>query len=572
MAYEAAESQDYGKFPIIERTFGTTPLYAIGDSHSLCFSNMVFTEEVTGQTFVTRCRYLQAGFTMENFYQPHYGFHPDFRRELEHEGLVRNCRSVHLSADKMDLTIAQAQGVPSLAPMLLLTCGDIDLRLFFLPHFKEDRDFVLPGQHVYENSDRPLVPSEICRNLVDQRVSLLARALGKLRTSGFSRTFLLGIVPPTNDDALFEKVNKYRCPRDVRYKAAQLFNTRIAAACQATGVTFIDIWSDLTENELDGVHVSRSATMFALNQVVRYGLNHFWTVNFRRYEIFYSIARGEEPINAEPSATSGAAPQGELIEGVHGCPPRTTRAIDVSRVSTQLPEVREMATNFERDGICSVRFFDDLIRHWLGMLDFSEDVGNRNPSFDWMGNSIAPFSPHLRHASPSLEFLDSVRSVFSSDVIERLFHTLLGCPIRILNCRPFMSLPHSESGAGPQNYHRDGCPLGIIRGIVYLTDVDSQSGPFEFRGEDGIPRMVMGPAGTMIIFDANRLEHRGSPPRKTIRKALDLVIAPRLPNDEFVVIDAGMNNWPYDPFQFSLHGMKSSPAMRHGEISSRLSF
>jgi hypothetical protein len=71
--------------------------------------------------------------------------------------------------------------------------------------------------------------------------------------------------------------------------------------------------------------------------------------------------------------------------------------------------------------------------------------------------------------------------------------------------------------------------------------------------------MVLGPAGTLFVFDANRIKHRARPPVTRAREALDFVIGPRLPGAPRRVLWCGMNNWPVDPFTFSLDGALGYP-------------
>jgi hypothetical protein len=126
-------------------------------------------------------------------------------------------------------------------------------------------------------------------------------------------------------------------------------------------------------------------------------------------------------------------------------------------------------------------------------------------------------------------------------------------------CRPFRSLPHQGEGSGPQAFHHDACPPHVLRAIIYLVDVDEENGPFEYISADGSSRRVLGPKGTMFVFDANRLKHRAVPPRARERRSIDFVILPRMKSQSRRVLWSGTNNWPGDPFHFSVNGMLASP-------------
>jgi hypothetical protein len=114
------------------------------------------------------------------------------------------------------------------------------------------------------------------------------------------------------------------------------------------------------------------------------------------------------------------------------------------------------------------------------------------------------------------------------------------------------SFPHVTDGVGPQEWHRDGCPPGVIRGVFYLCDVDAETGPFQHKDSSGHEHTVCGKAGDLLIFDATRLLHRGSPPSHKIRSAIDLVFMPRMPDEEMQIMVVGMNHWPADPFFYKM--------------------
>ena len=601
-------------FPVLNEPKRVVPVYVFGDSHSLAYRNAFVSDQMTGETIATRVRYFTPeGCTAETFFSETRGFHPDLISALEHEWLTRGGRPVHSSFDPYDLFHTYTTGLPQSPPLILISCGDIDLRRDILSFLQSDRDFVLPDDTVYPTSDVPLIPYDLCLRRLEARMSLLVRGLVALRSYGFMRTFLHCIVPPTMDDELFERVNKFRCPVNTRYKAAVLCNRYLAGQCRAKGIPFIDIWPDVTtdgylrkEFELDGVHLAPASVQFSLRQVLRHGILHGNGTNYRRYELLYQLARGLEPVDNQPvrvlpsAASIGPIPSvprriaSKCKRVVNRFLPASVRrslgafpvvgrlvtsAAAASKVgaaaaaagdadfapppelATAPPWVRDAVSTFHREGICQTPVEPRLFRKWHGMLDYSADAGNRHVTFEWCGNSIPSVNENIRYADPPMELLHDLRAFFDTQAFDTFFQSILGCPAMVLNCRPFMSLPHNEEGAGPQSFHRDGNPVGIIRGLLYLTDVNADSGPFEYQDAAGAVHAATAPAGTLVFFDANRLLHRGSPPRKAPRKVLDLTFSPRVAGQPMLVIGAGMNNWPFDPFQFTLRGMKASPAV-----------
>lgn len=165
----------------------------------------------------------------------------------------------------------------------------------------------------------------------------------------------------------------------------------------------------------------------------------------------------------------------------------------------------------------------------------------------------------MRTVRPNEELLSAVYDyVYSESVLPHFQASLNGDP-HVINARYFRSLPHADEAEGPQTFHFDGAPPGIMRALVYLTDVDETSGPFEFLTASGENTLAVGAKGTLLIFDPNRLEHRGRPPEKRERVVVDMCIAARPFGFPRRVAWAGMNAWPLDPYQFAVDDMIAKP-------------
>jgi hypothetical protein len=219
-----------------------------------------------------------------------------------------------------------------------------------------------------------------------------------------------------------------------------------------------------------------------------------------------------------------------------------------------------LGREFHEFGICRTAISREAASRIAESLRYELDVGNRHARLDWAGNSVTPFSSFVRASAPDQDTLDFVFQTVYAPEIDSIMRLCMGGEIWYANCRPFMSLPHDSEGAGPQSFHHDGCPPHVLRAIIYLVDVDKDNGPFEYVATDGTNQLVVGPRGTMFIFDANRLLHRASPPRARYRQSVDFVILPRMKSQPRRMLWAGNNNWPGDPFHFSINGMRTSPA------------
>ncbi|MET4426400.1 hypothetical protein [Bradyrhizobium sp. RT3a] len=216
---------------------------------------------------------------------------------------------------------------------------------------------------------------------------------------------------------------------------------------------------------------------------------------------------------------------------------------------------------FQRDGITTLPTDPERAAAWRETESFDRNVGNRHSSWSWAGNSVEPYSSTLKSGLPSDALRSELKALFSSEDFDAFFRGALGCPVTIGNCRLVKSMPHKSEGTGPQSWHQDGCPPGVIRGVLYLTDVDERTGPFQYRDGNGDEHTVLGNTGDLLVFDAMRLPHRAMPPEEKTRTAIDIVFMPRLANKELDVVLAGMNHWPADPFSFERPVERPEPAV-----------
>jgi hypothetical protein len=192
-------------------------------------------------------------------------------------------------------------------------------------------------------------------------------------------------------------------------------------------------------------------------------------------------------------------------------------------------------------------------------LHFDLSVANTAYRVDWCGNERSAYSQHIKLSLVDQAHMDKVyQLVYDTSLIELLSFSL-GYDPCIYAYRPFRSNLHPDEEIGPQAFHHDGCPPGIFRLLIYLTDVDSGSGPFRYYRSDQSICEVTGSSGTAILFDANKLLHAAKPPRTGHRDSLDFCVGPRHLNNPRFVIHSRMNNWPTDPFCFSTHDMIASP-------------
>lgn len=543
---------------------GLMPIYAVGDSHVLPLKNMVIRHEATRQLVAVRSKYI-SGLSAAGFFDASKEeFHPEFIKFLEYEGLVREGRAVHLSRSETDFNIAKASAQPMTPPLLLLSMGDIDVRGGIMPKLRDEYDFIPPFETRIPVLDKPLLPWNIVERFVEESIKPVTLGLKRLFAAGFTRVYVQGVVPPTQDEPRVEELHGYACPLSVRTKLVMAFNRELSKRCQEAGAVFLDVWPQLTDGlylraefEVDGVHVPPRAARYYVDAVLEHAINCQWlAANYVRHEMFYRMACGLSPFEEDrPAKTPLEHGLRQLLAEVNR-PPRTSTTLAPQAAVNPAAGFANHIAEFRNKGITVIPLDKTKAIQWLAAETIDRDVGNRHPAWDWAGNTIEPFSKDMQSGLPSEQLVDDLTSLFSGEDFQNLFSEILGCNAMIGSCRVFKSLPHPGAGIGPQFWHEDGCPSGVIRGVLYLTDVNEFAGPFQYKDGDG-EHSVLGEAGSLLIFDANRLSHRGSPPTKFTRAAIDFVFMPRLPGQPFRLVVAGMNNWPADPFCYSV------PAEQH---------
>jgi hypothetical protein len=224
------------------------------------------------------------------------------------------------------------------------------------------------------------------------------------------------------------------------------------------------------------------------------------------------------------------------------------------------PIFARAAEEFFRDGCTSVPLDQDLVQSWRDQLDFRFPVTNPATSFDWAGNAIGGYSNKIKRSNVSSKLLQQLCDRFAQKDFEELFGAILGCRIVLQHVRAFRSDPVKIEGAGPQAWHNDGCPDGLLRGILYMTDVDDRSGAFQYKNKKDEIVSVNGPKGTLAIFDADQVLHRGSPPLDRHRDAFDLTFSPRMNGEPMMAFADGTSIFPNDPFMFSINSTIGDPS------------
>lgn len=144
-------------------------------------------------------------------------------------------------------------------------------------------------------------------------------------------------------------------------------------------------------------------------------------------------------------------------------------------------------------------------------------------------------APALRALAPVLEGLRApVRAC-------------LGTPWRVVNVRAWKTLARAAR-AEANGWHRDEpYPPGVLKVLLYVTEAGPETGTTEVVQPDGTRSIAVGPPGTFQIFENFARLHRGVPPSRGERWAVEITVAPHF-YDDLRPVCAGQNaDFPLAP-------------------------
>jgi hypothetical protein len=507
-------------------------IFAIGDSNVLPLKNLLLNFGDLLPDFFVRAEYIR-GLCSDNLFDASGSVSETIENALSTVGfLTKDRHAPWLSLEPEAVSTSFAAMTPSITPILIVCCGDIDLRGYILPQFKNVYDFDMPDNSAPASDTSQRIPYEAVVEMLSARLGIITDLIANLQTRGYYRTFLACLPAPSmEDDAAFEAAHGFPCPLPLRVKLTTLANDILAERCLKSNIGFLDRRLELEVDglldrryRLDGFHINEDGMALLVEEaVLRSSENSSAITNQGLYKHCDAQA-------ADPS-------------------PNDDRRYSELRIA------------FQETGIIQFKAADaSLLDSILSCGDiFESHVGNINANPYWFGPNRLPFTDSMKSAVPTAEMLHALYN-FLYDVKNSIFFkAAIGYDPQFLSVRFFESNPHLLQPVGPQSFHYDGTPPGVMRALIYLTDVTEDSGPFEYQCTTGVSVKVVGEAGTVVIFDANRLFHRGSPPISRKRRVIDLCCAPRPHNDIRRVIWPGMNAWPHDPFLYPLHGCLTYP-------------
>jgi hypothetical protein len=475
-------------------------VHVIGDSHALGFKGKSVALPQYGLVANASVEYIPA-MTPDKFVENRQ-LRPEIVHYFLRNGIMtREGIRAAATADGGVIGAQYATGMGFERPMVIFIAGDILIRNFL--------EAVLASGPL-----KISVAHEFLTGIVESYVRTIASIRSKFGLYGVIHE----VCPPTADDAKFAEINKFNCPAELRADVYNIFNALLLEYTTKHHVPFCRSADYLAENgllkeeyEFDGVHADPKYAYTSLERAVSYWLH----------------TRGGEQTDRYTAWCKMIDPAFEA---------------EITRIGAS-----QIHHPFDASQL-------DTLRRAIGHF---EGVICKQPKLDWahqpptMGFGL--YNHSITYGDISPEGLALLRKVLIEGPFGDTIRKAFGAWFSIVNVRPVHSVAHDGEGVGQQGMHRDGCPPGVFRALIYLNDVGPGDGPFEYIpvGSE-TPTQVTGKAGSMVLFDANTVMHRATPPRTGERLALDLIFLVQ-PESCTEIVDCQVGfNWPIDPFMFSV--------------------
>jgi hypothetical protein len=476
-------------------------VHVVGDSHALAFKGKSVSLPDYGLVVNASVEYV-PGLTTDKLVTGRQ-LHPEIAQYFLRTGIITK-EGVRAAATEDGVVIGAqyASGLGFQKPMVIFLCGEIFIR---------NTLGALLAKGPLKLSDLREIFNTVVQNYIRDIVSI--------RTAFGLHAVVHEICPPTADDRKFEEINEFACPGELRAEAYNIFNSLLLEATLKHNVPFCRSADHLAVNgllaeefEFDGVHADPKHAYMSLERTVSLWLH----------------TRGGEKTDRFVPWVRLFAPNGYKPE------------------ITQLG-ISQTFTPFDSDQLAALR----------SAIGNFEGIVCKKPTLCWahqpptMGYGL--YNETITYGDISPAGLRILRDVLIAGPFGERVRKLFGAKYSIINVRPVHSLPHSGEGIGQQAFHRDGCPPGVFRALIYLNDVSTDNGAFEYIPVGATePTQATGRAGSTFFFDANVVTHRATPPRTGERLALDLILLAH-PDSCTEIADCRVGfNWPIDPYMFAV--------------------
>ena len=492
----------------IELLGNVTPILMFGESHSLAFRNILFRPSWSAENFMCRTSHIPALIASE-FSVGAGGISPLLADGLKAEGML----DVHLRPSflYMDPSAAYIAGAPVIAPPLVFFSGDTEMVVGLIKQLGHVYDFELPDDPGYgvDRSKQP-IPYAVIHAQVAKIIEPFVRAVALLRAHQFSRT-MIHCIPPRNisDDKAAVFTGGDTTPATVRSKLVMVANRQIAAACAQSGIGYIDIWPETVD--ADGF-LRPEYELDGIHVNRKAALISLDKIAAHLYDSTVGTWNAVRYVQLEGQAEAHAAGE-EGQWAAHGF---AAAHLDVSE------------------------------------LAFSYAPADSNPLArpDWTGWPRSGRA-HASLAEPGDDMLEKVHGLLAG--AHAVLHAGSARELTVASFRP-VHVADTDPLLSAQ------VPPGARRAVLQLSD-EGRIGLETLAGE---AVATASRAGTLVVYDPARLRYRANG-----ANVAEMVLLPRLPDQPFRVVWTGLCEWPADPYQFSVAGMKAVPAFKSDTFSCR---
>jgi hypothetical protein len=494
-------------------------IYMIGESHCLQFSNLMFKSLWLNDSFFCRTRYY--GIPAQNYIE-NDALNPQLTEILESERILLDGHAYYM---KIAESAAYLSGLPQLPPAMVFFAGDVDLQNLFA-ELGNRYDFELPGDTLYgvDFDKEPISYLSVSEKL-EGLLRPFLDAMSMLRPL-FPRTMVHALPPRSANSDLAQRWSfGVLVDAPLRAKLTLVANDIMASTCAKMDIPFIDLRDQVIEDgyiradlDLDGLHMGRAAAVLSLEAITA-GLydRTAATGNNGRYELLKALAPDYEGAG-HPDAAAWT---------------------DVGYV------VGDIGTS--------------ALSRLAADLQFLAQPANKNARLDWVGYPRAG-RPGLAIAEPPDAMIESAARLFCVGAARALLQVGEPKELTVLHFRPVEIAPSSTT--------RDSVlptPYGCRRAILCLD----RTGSVVQETLDGQPiNEQQASAGKLVIYDPARIRCHAAAGNHAAR-IVEIGLAPRLPNHPFRVISAGLNDWPVDPFTYSVAGLRAFAPFKGDSVVER---
>jgi hypothetical protein len=431
---------------------GATPVTFIGDSHTLAYADRVF-RDAAGELVVTRSNYCR-GITASAFVDAAGNLNADVVQALLAAGYVERLptglTARHRASDLHSVQVGIAMQRPRTSPILVFSIGDLDLKFGFIKEFATS-DFELPASYGFDPTPFPTdavrerVPFALAASFVRRLLAPYFRGLVLLARLGFEHLCLHALPPQALDDDAFERINGFRAPARLRYKATRLFNAVLREFVRDyPEFGFVDTWERVTTNgvvdaafHLDDSHLNRRGALLAVEDVLA------------------DLAR-----RTKLAAASSAIPR------------------EPDRASTA-------ATRFVQDGIFAIDLGGGAAGALRDGLTFAPDPDGARVRDDWAGEPLGG-SRFVAAVRPDAALLGRCAALLFSGEVGAAIADCVGAPFTVASLRVLKALAPEDQQLGPPPlFARGETRAGLVRGVLYLTGAAPNGEPLLFAGRGG---------------------------------------------------------------------------------------